>query len=151
MDMVKALLLAAASLGITHAADFSLNFGPPVAAGMVAKNIQSKGINTAVRAENCSDPNKAALTGTAEGIDKGVRRSIPLVIVEANTNVFAILANWPADGSLWLLNVTGTCGTSASSATVAANREGPLRDTIKRYSKKPTPAEIEADLKALVK
>jgi len=149
MDLVKTLLFSALAASVCHGADFSLTFGPPVAAyaeGVVVK----KGVTAAVRADHCAAPHTAAISGTAEGIDKGTRKSLPLVSVETRPGVFAILANWPANQK-WLLVITATCGAASTSATVGTDNEGPIRETAKTYAKKPTATEVEADLKALSK
>jgi hypothetical protein len=60
------------------------------------------------------------LSGTAEGLVNGVRRSIPLRFdVTGQPNVFALRRQWPTDGS-WILRIN----LRTTSALVMLDRDG---------------------------
>ena len=51
-------------------------------------------------------PDISALSGTAEGLVGGVRRSIPLELdATSNPGVFAVRKQWPSDGA-WVLRIS---------------------------------------------
>ncbi|MCU1337133.1 MAG: hypothetical protein JWO19_2714 [Bryobacterales bacterium] len=146
MEMVKATCFALALASCAWAADFSLAIGNPVAVAL-PNGIVKKDIGLAVRAESCADPAKAQLSGTAEGIENGVRRSVPLRVVPAATpGAYAVLHDWPPQG-VWVLNLTGHCGSSTASAIVAIGTNGLfIRESSKFFPRAATAAEVESVL-----
>jgi len=131
-------------------ADFSLAIGNPIAVGVLASGtIVKKDVGMAVRAENCAEPGKAQISGTAEGIVDGARRSIPLRVLPATTaGAFAVPHDWPQGGA-WVLNLTGHCGNATASAVVPMGPNGFLRESSKFFTRAATAAEVELALKTL--
>jgi hypothetical protein len=85
------------------AGGFFLTIGNPVAANVP----QAKGAVLVVRPDGCHEPAKAQITGTAEGIVNGARRSVPLKLTALPTpGVYAVNREWPAEG-VWVVNLTG--------------------------------------------
>lgn len=150
------LFLALSSALGVHAADFSLGIGPPSAAiapgesGNVGikKNV-SKGGFMAVRPENCAEAGKVQITGTAEGIVDGTRRSIPLALSPGTVpGAFIVNRDWTQ--GVWVVSLTGVCGAAKASAIVPIGMDGNyVRDSAKFYPRAATGAEIEASLKTL--
>jgi len=129
-------------------ADFSLAIGNPVAVTL-PEGVVKKDIGFAVRTENCADASKAQITGTAEGIVNGARRSVTLRVVPASTaGAFAISRDWPPQGA-WVVNLTGHCGSSIASAIVPIGPNGFLRESAKFFPRAATAAEVESALKTL--
>jgi hypothetical protein len=160
MEMVKHTLFLMMTATLTvQAADFSLGIGASSAAiapgdtGNVGikKLAIEKGGSMAVRAENCADPAKAQITGTAEGVVDGKRSSVPLTRLVAGTvpGAYIVYREWPAQG-VWVVSLTGVCGAAKASAIVPFDPNGNyLRESSKFYPRAATRAEIEASLKTL--
>jgi hypothetical protein len=148
MEMVRILCFAVALASFAGAADFSLTIGNPVAVAL-PDGVVKKDVSMAVRAENCADPAKVEITGTAEGMVNGARRSVPLRIVRgATTGAFAVSRDWPQQGS-WVVNLTGHCGSSIASAVVPFGPNGFLREASKFFPRAATAAEVESILTTL--
>jgi hypothetical protein len=139
-----ALALASSGWG----ADFSLAIGNPVAVSL-PDGIVKKDIGMAVRAENCADLSKAQITGTAEGMVSGERRSVPLRLVPAAApGAFAVSRDWPQQG-VWVVSLTGHCGSFTASAIIPIGPNGFLRESSKFFPRAATAAEVESVLKTL--
>ena len=148
MEMVKIACIALALTSFARGADFSLTIGNPVAVTL-PEGVVKKDVGMAVRAENCADPAKAQITGTAEGIVDGARRSVPLRIVRgATAGSFAVSHDWPSQGA-WVVNLTGHCGNSTASAVVPFGPNGFLREGSKFFPRAATAAEVESILTTL--
>jgi len=146
--MVKAAWLALTMALSAWGADFSLAIGNPVAVTL-RDGVVKKDIGMAVRAENCADPAKAQITGTAEGIVDGARRSMPVRLVAgAAPGSFAVSRDWPQQGS-WVVHLTGHCGSSTASAIVPFGPNGFVRESSKFFPRAATASEVEAVLKTL--
>ena len=153
-------LLCAGRVHLAHAAEFHLTIGNPIAATAPAPSrpgapINKKLTNSAVfvvRVDGCSEPAKARLEGTAEGMVGTVRRSEPLILNAMPTaGVYAVNRTWPAEGA-WVANLVGTCQNLKAGAVVpiaaAVSPTGFLRETTKFFPRAATPAEVDAALKA---
>ena len=150
MEMVKAICIALALTPCTWAADFSLTIGNPVAVAL-PDGVVKKDIGMAVRAENCAEPAKAQVTGTAEGLVNGMRRSVPVRLVPAAAaGAFAVAREWPSQGA-WVVSLTGHCGNSTASAIVPVGPNGFLRESSKFFPRAATAAEVESVLTTLVR
>jgi hypothetical protein len=148
MEMVKIACIALALTSFAWGADFSLTIGNPVAVTL-PDGVVKKDIGMAVRTENCADPAKAQITGTAEGLVNGARRSVPVRLVPAATaGSFAVSRDWPQGGS-WVVNLTGHCGNATASAVVPMGPNGFLRDSSKFFPRAATAAEVESILTTL--
>ena len=140
--------IALALASSAWSADFSLAIGNPVAVSL-PDGIVKKDIGMAVRAENCADAAKAQITGTAEGMVNGERRSVPLRLVPAAApGAFAVSRDWPQQG-VWVVSLTGHCGSFTASAIIPIGPNGFLRESSKFFPRAATAAEVESVLKTL--
>jgi len=150
MEMVRpsSFALALALASSAWGADFSLAIGNPVAVAL-ADGVVKKDIGMAVRAEGCAEPAKAQITGVAEGIVNGARRSVPVRVLPASTaGAFAVSHDWPQQGA-WVVHLTGHCGSATASAIVTMGPNGFLRETSKFFPRAATAAEVESVRKTL--
>jgi hypothetical protein len=148
MEMVKTAFLLVTVASCAWGADFSLAIGNPVAVAR-PNGVVKKDIGFAVRGENCADAAKIQVTGTAEGMVDGARRSIPLRLVAGETaGTFAVSHDWPQEGT-WVVNLTGHCGNAVASAVVPMGPNGFLRESSKFFPRAATAAEVELALKTL--
>jgi hypothetical protein len=148
MEMVKVACFALALTSSAWGADFSLTIGNPVAVAL-PDGVVKKDIGMAVRTENCADLAKAQITGVAEGIVNGARRSVPLRVVPgATAGTYAVSHDWPQQGA-WVVNLTGHCGSATASAVVPMGPNGFLRDSSKFFPRAATAAEVESILTTL--
>jgi hypothetical protein len=133
---------------------FRLEIGPPVAAGTGAKVLKdAKGKTVlAVRALVCEDLSGVRITGTAEGIVDGTRRSVPLDLLEVNKAdaIYAVQYQWPADGS-WVLHLKGTCpNPKAEASTLVPMSKGAfIRDKTVVLVEPATKKQVDDAVKAL--
>ena len=101
------------------------------------------------RTQGCAEPAKAQISGTAEGLVKGARRSVTLkVAAAAKPGVYAVFQNWPAEGD-WVVNLKGTCADAIAGAVIPIGPKGFIRERSKFFPRPATDAEVEASLKAL--
>jgi hypothetical protein len=135
------------AIGSTAAASIPWNENPP--AGPLAKAMKVKDAAFAVRAENCADPEKAKITGTAEGLVNGGRQSVALHLIAGSAaGAYLVSREWPAQG-VWVVNLTGVCAGAKAGALVPIGPDGYLRESSKFFPRSSTEAEIEASLKSL--
>jgi len=145
--MFRIAIAACALAGWTLAwpADFRFDIGSPVAAGDFA----FKTAAFVFRTEGCTDPAKAQINATAEGLVKGARRSVPLKVATiARPGVYAVFQTWGPDGA-WVVNLKGACGDANAGAVVPFGPKGFIRESAKFFPRSATDAEIEESLKAL--
>lgn len=150
MEMVKTAFFALVTAATSAAwgSDFSLAIGNPVAVAL-PDGVVKKDAGMAVRAENCADPAKVQITGTAEGFVNGARRSVPVRLVPATApGAFAVSRDWPREG-VWVVSLAARCGASTASAVVPFGPNGFLRDSSKFFPRAATAAEVETVLKTL--
>ncbi len=76
-----------------------------------------------VRADGCHQPSKAKVSGTAEGLVRGERRSVPLKLKAVAAGVYTVERQWPAEGA-WVLAVTGTYRGLVSSVLIEVGPGG---------------------------
>jgi hypothetical protein len=134
---------AAAALALAEG--FTFVIGSPVA----AQDFQVKSAAFVLRTEGCADPARVQVTGTAEGLVKGARRSLTLrVMAAARPGVYAVFQNRPPEGQ-WVANLKGTCGGATAGAIVPIGPKGFMRESSKFLGRPATDAEIEAALKAM--
>jgi hypothetical protein len=127
------------------AGGFFLTIGSPVAANVP----HVKSAVLVVRPDGCHEPAKAQITGTAEGIVNGVRRSVPLKLAPLPTpGVYAVFREWPAEGA-WVVNLTGKYLGATTSAIVPIGPKGFMRESSKFVQRSASEDEIQASLKAL--
>ena len=125
---------------------FTFTIGSPVA----SQDYQTKSAAFVFRTDGCAEPAKAQISGTAEGLVKGVRRSVALNVMPASRpGVFAVFQNWPAEGE-WVVNLKGACANASAGAIIPVGPKGFIRESSKFFARPATDAEIEASLRAFV-
>ena len=119
---------------LAAAQSFTFTIGSPVAApGAMTKNALF-----VFRTDGCADPAKAQVSGSAEGLVNGERRSVPLSLRPATQpGVYAVPRNWPPEGQ-WVVNLKGTCDGAAAGAIVPVGPNGFIRESSKFF---PRPAD----------
>src|SRR6266478_2768942 len=98
--MLRFGIAACAAAALVLAEGFTFNLGSPVA----SQDYQAKGAAFVFRTQGCTEPAKSQISGTAEGLVKGERRSVALKVVVAmnKPGVYAVYQNWPAEGE-WVV------------------------------------------------
>jgi hypothetical protein len=143
--MLRLYLAAFATAALVLAEGFTFTIGSPVA----ARDFVAKTAAFVFRTEGCAQPEKAEISGTAEGLVKETRRSVSLNMkAMSNPGVYAIYQNWPFEGS-WVVNLKGTCAAASAGAIIPIGPKGFIRESSKFFSRPATALEIEASLKAL--
>lgn len=130
---------------LARADGFTFVVGSPVA----AQDFAVKSAAFALRTEGCADPAKLQVSGTAEGLVNGMRRSIALRILPASRpGVYAVFQTWPPEGH-WVASLKGTCGSASAGAIVPIGPRGFIRESSRLFPRLASDAEIEASLKTL--
>jgi hypothetical protein len=143
--MFRLPIAACAAAALLFAEGFTFTIGSPVA----SQEFQMKTAAFVFRTEGCAEPSKAQISGTAEGLVKGARRSVVLkVVAGTKPGLYAIFQNWPAEGD-WVVNLKGTCANSSAGAIVPIGTKGFIRESSKFFPHLATDAEVETSLKAL--
>jgi hypothetical protein len=143
--MVRLAIGICAVAALACADGFTFNIASPVA----SQDFRSKTAAFVFRTQGCSNPAESQISGTAEGVVKGARRSLALkVMTMSQPGVYAVYQNWPAEGE-WLVNLKGTCGDATAGAIVPLGPKGFIRESSKFFPRPATEAEIETSLKAL--
>jgi hypothetical protein len=100
------------------------------------------------RTQGCAEPAKSQISGTAEGLVKGARRSVPLkVVAMTKPGVYAVYQSWADEGE-WVVNLKGTCADASAGAIVPIGPKGFIRESSKFFTRPATNAEIETSLRA---
>lgn len=76
-----------------------------------------------VRAFGCHQPEQAKVTGTAEGLVDGTRRSVPVTLKATGKGVYDVVWEQPTEGT-WVLALTGTYRGQVSSLLVEVDDQG---------------------------
>ena len=93
--MLRLGIAACAAAALVLAEGFSFSVGSPVA----SQDYQAKGARFVFRSQGCAEPAKSQISGSAEGLVKGERRSVALKLVAmTKPGVYAVYQNWPAEG-----------------------------------------------------
>jgi hypothetical protein len=143
--MIRISIAICAGAMLALASGFTFTIGNPVA----AQDVQAKVAAFVFRTEGCVDQAKSAISGTAEGLVKGARRSVVLKVAAlSRPGVYAVYQNWPPEGD-WVVNLKGTCSGENAGAIVPIGPRGFIRESSKFYARPATDAEIETSLKAL--
>jgi hypothetical protein len=143
-------LALVAGVAIAHAETFRLEVGPPVAAGAQYK---TKGALFAARPRGCTDPSAMQMTGTAEGLVAGTRKSIPLKLVDLADGVRVVASQWTAEGS-WVVVLNAICSNPRATAAAIVRVPGFgtfSRDGMQVLDHAATPQEIDAALAAFAR
>jgi hypothetical protein len=137
--------IGACAVALALAEGFTFNIGGPVA----AQDFRSKSAAFVFRTQGCDNPAKSQVSGTAEGLVKGARRSAPLkVMTMSQPGLYAVYQSWPAEGG-WVVSLKGSCGDASAGAIIPIGPKGFIRVAAKFFARPATDAEIEASLKAL--
>jgi hypothetical protein len=143
--MLRFGVAACAAAVLALAEGFTFTIGSPVA----SPDGRAKTAAFVFRTEGCADSAKAQISGTAEGLVKGARRSMALKVGPLSTpGVYAVYQNWPAEGE-WVVNLKGTCVGANAGALIPIGSKGFIRESSKFFPRPATDAEIETSLKAL--
>jgi len=143
--MLRLLMTASGAGVLALAAGFTFTIGNPVA----SQDFQMKSAAFVFRTDGCAEPSKLQVSGTAEGLVKGTRRSVALKVMAASKpGVYAVYQSWPAEGD-WVVSLRGACASESAGAIVPIGPKGFLRDAAKFLPRPATSAEIETSLKAL--
>lgn len=145
--MLRLSIAACAAAALVLAEGFSFTIGSPVA----SQDYQAKGARFVFRTAGCAEPAKSQISGSAEGLVKGERRSVALKLVAmTKPGVYAVYQNWPAEGE-WVVNLKGTCADASAGAIVPIGPKGFIRESSKFLPRPATKAEIETSLKEIAK
>src|SRR5216683_2167063 len=143
--MLRFGIAACAAAALVLADGFTFNLGSPVA----SQDYQAKGAAFVFRTQGCAEPAKSKISGTAEGLVKGERRSVALkVVAMPKPGVYAVYRNWPAEGE-WVVNLKGACANASAGAIVPIGPKGFIRESSKFYPRPATDAEIDTSLRTL--
>ena len=143
--MLRLGIASCAVAALALAGGFTFTIGSPVA----SQDFRAKTAAFVFRTEGCADPAKSQISGTAEGLVKGARRSVALkVVTMSQPGVYAVYQNWPAQGE-WVVNLKGTCTDANAGAIVPIGPKGFIRESSRFFPRPATDAEIETSLKAL--
>jgi hypothetical protein len=143
--MLRFGMAACAVAALAFAEGFTFTIGSPVA----SQDFRAKAAAFVFRTDGCAEPAKAQISGTAEGLVKGVRRSMALkVMPAAKPGIYAVFQNWPGEGD-WIVNLRGVCTSETAGALVPMGPKGFIRESAKFFPRAATNAEVEASLKAL--
>jgi hypothetical protein len=94
------------------------------------------------------------VTGTAEGLVAGERRSIPLELTVAGTEgVYRVRRQWPSRG-VWVLRLVARVGAGSATALVGVNAAGEIaavrqQDPARRVHPSITDADVDRMLRSL--
>ncbi len=143
--MLRLGMAAYTAAALALAEGFTFTIGSPVA----SQDFQSKTAAFVFRTEGCAEPAKPQVGGTAEGLVKGARRSVPLkVVATSRPGIYAVYQNWPAEGA-WVVNLKGACANATSGAVIPVGPKGFIRESSKFFPRPATDAEIDTSLKSL--
>jgi len=144
---LRTIAIAAAALALTAAAP---SFGPPWISIETPPNpfdAASRGAFLIVHTFHHGDMVASGVTGTAEGIVAGARRSVPLSF-DATTQKgsYALRKQWPADGTWMLVINTGgqAQGVTALVDIETTGEAGRVRVPIKRRDGWDVPQQVTA-------
>src|SRR5437867_25295 len=141
--MLRFAIAACAAAALVLAEGFTFSVGSPVA----SQDYVAKGAAFVFRTQGCAEPAKPQISGTAEGLVKGERRSVALkVVAPTKPGVYAEYQSWPVEGES-VVNLKGSCAEASAGAIVPIGPKGFIRESSKFFPRPATKAEIEASLK----
>jgi hypothetical protein len=135
---------------------FRLEVGPPVAAGtsgLSGSLMKNKKVLFVVRPRLCDDVAGVHVSGTAEGVVNGARRSVPIQVIALSTpGVHAVQQQWAGDGE-WLVHLTATCPATraVTSALIPLKGTAFVRERIELLPQAATRPQVEAAVAALAR
>lgn len=139
------LALALGSAMIATAGGFWVSIQTP----STVKDAAARNAVVLVRADGCHNPADAVITGTAEGLVNGVRRSIPLKLDPVSQpGTYAVAPQWPADG-VWVLKFNATYLGRDAGALVRLAPQKFEKQSAELFQRKITTEDVDASLKSL--
>lgn len=137
--------LAAGSVMVATAGGFWLSIQNPV----TVKDAAAKNAVVLVRVDGCNNPAEATVSGTAEGVIGGQRRSIPLKLEPVSQpGTFAVAPQWPAEG-VWVLALRGKLANFETGALVRLTPGKFEKQSSELFRRGIKAEDIESALKAL--
>ncbi|QQS36077.1 MAG: hypothetical protein IPM56_17850 [Ignavibacteriales bacterium] len=111
----------------------------------------AKNVMLVVQPFGCHQPTDAEVSGTAEGIVNGTRKTIDLKFVRNDKGESTLTKQWPDEG-VWVIAINASYNNAKSSALVEIGTDYNLvrakdDDGIKTFHKKLDKAEVESSLK----
>lgn len=111
----------------------------------------AKNVMLVVQPFGCHKPTDAQVTGTAEGIINGTRKTIELKFVKTGNGESTLTKQWPDEG-VWVIAINASYNDAKSSALVEVGTDYNLvlsknDDGIKTFHKKLEKSEVETSLK----
>ena len=91
-----------------------------------------------VSPQGCGQPRDAKISGSAEGLVKGHRLSLPLDMKMDSSGTYRIRREWPQEG-VWVLAVTATYGGLTRSVLVELGSDGFARRVKKKSTGESVP------------
>ena len=142
-SLVPALALGSAL--VATAGGFWISIQNP----STVKDAAAKNAVVLIRADGCHNPADATVTGSAEGLVNGVRRSIPLKLEPVSQpGTYAVQPQWPADG-LWVLKFNGHYLGRDVGALVRLAPQKFEKQSAELFQRKITAEDVDASLKSL--
>ena len=111
---VFGLLLIVACVAATTAGGFQLRVDVPQ---------DDSDVVVLVRTYRCHQPEKAKVSGTAEGLVDGQRVSVPLTLKTVDKGVYSVEWQWSARGA-WVLAFSGSYAGHHTSTVVTLDDQG---------------------------
>ncbi len=111
---VLGLLLIVTCVAATVAGGFQLRVDVPQ---------DDSDVVVLVRTYRCHQPEKAKVTGTAEGLVDGQRVSVPLTLKTVEKGVYSVERQWSARGA-WVLAFSGSYAGQHTSTVVTLDDQG---------------------------
>ncbi len=135
-----AFTLLVLAVSLSAFGGFSLVLGSPEAS---ADAKAARAVLT-IRATGCADPSMAIVSGTAIGMVKGKKQSIPLTLLALpQPGFYALARQWPQEGR-WVLQITGKAGSELTTVLVPVTATGVDRYNAKHIAGRPDAAEVAA-------
>lgn len=144
MHISRIVVVAAAVSGTLFAGGFWLEFGNPKA----SLDEKARDAVLIVRPLGCHHPERAQITGTAEGLINGQRRSLPLTLVPlSQPGMYAVKFDRPKEGA-WVLSFVASDESRMTGGVAPIGPQGFERGAAKFMPHRPSGAEVEAALMA---
>lgn len=136
---------------------FRLEVGPPAAAGFEKLKEMKKPDGKLVfvaRPRLCDSVANVTMTGSAEGLINGERRSVRLTLIPIDSaeGIYGVLKQWK-NGGHWVVQLNGTCPNPKASAStlVPMNNAAFIREKIEVLGEPATKKQVDAALAALAR
>ena len=162
MPRMKATMVAIAAIALSVVAAqagtfFRIEVGPPVAAGFEKVKEMKKPdgkLVFVVRPRLCDNVANVMMTGSAEGLINGERRSVRLTLIPIDSaeGVYGVLKQWK-NGGHWVVQLNGTCSNpKASASTLVPMNDGTfIREKIEVLGEPATKKQVDAALAAIAR